>query len=404
MTASPEVNDGTGFGQPHTAPDAGLEPLLWLQLLGIGAIAGEALALLVLLGSVDPGPLPELERLLIWALGALAPAVLLSKRLADPWSLLLLKAPCRGRRDIQRRLSRLQNQPALRLLPLLAAVLVLPAIWRIDQVSGLARALSPLTDSNRLVVLLLSVPILALIVWHVQQIGQALWLLSRPAAAINTVDPLTINELERERLSLGLPLLLVSPLRPDARPPGRPSPPPAAAASEAPPGPQPVQPSSAPVSQDPGQIPVEGQPTNEGASPGSSSQEFSTPIVPLTGPAEDQGALRRASTTEDGSEGEAGSDSVTETANDREIAGGSDQDAIEHAQDEAAAAELPLTASEQASLAGEQTLAGEPGQEPAEGSWKGDGPWSAAGAIEPEQTAEDGEGGDLDQQIAAHEA
>lgn len=234
MTASPEVNDGTGFGQPHTAPDAGLEPLLWLQLLGIGAIAGEALALLVLLGSVDPGPLPELERLLIWALGALAPAVLLSKRLADPWSLLLLKAPCRGRRDIQRRLSRLQDQPALRLLPLLAAVLVLPAIWRIDQVSGLARALSPLTDSNRLVVLLLSVPILAVIVWHVQQIGQALWLLSRPAAAINTVDPLTINELERERLSLGLPLLLVSPLRPDARPPGRPSPPPAAAASEAP--------------------------------------------------------------------------------------------------------------------------------------------------------------------------
>lgn len=402
MTASPEVNGGTGSGQPHTAPDAGLEPLLWMQLLGIGAIVGETLALLVLLGSVDPGPLPGLERLLIWALGALGPAVLLSKRPADPWSLLVLQAPSRGRREIHRRLSRLQDRPALRLLPLLAASLLLPAIWRIDQVSGLASGLSPLADSNRLVVLLLSVPVLAVVVWHIQQIGQALWLLSRPAEAINAAEPLSINELEQTRLSLGLPLLLVSPLQADARPAGQQTPAPevidpsAAATSETSPGPQPGQPSSASVSHDPAQRLLDDQASLEGPSPVSDPQQIPPPTAPLTAAVQDQGEVMSAAKTEDVSEGEARSDSVSETESGRETVGGSDQDPIQRALDEAAAAELQRSA-------GEQALAGEPGQEPAEGSWKGDGPSSAAGPIEPEQAAEDGEGGDLDQQIAGHE-
>lgn len=217
MTASRQAHGGAGSGQPRIEPNPGLEPLLWLQLLGIGAIAGEMLAVLVLLGSVDPGALPGLERLLIWALGALGPAVLLWKRPADPWSLLLLQAPLRGRRDIQRRLMRLQDLPALRLMPLLAATLLLPAIWRIDQASGLAAGLSPLASSSRLMVLLLSVPLLAVIVWQWQQIWQAVWLLSRPASAISAAEPLSITEQEQQRLSLGLPLLLLDPLQ-DSRP------------------------------------------------------------------------------------------------------------------------------------------------------------------------------------------
>ena len=353
MTARPELNAGTGSVQSQTAPDAGLEPLLWLQLLGIGAIVGEALALLVLLGSVDPGPLPGLERLLIWALGALGPAVLLSKRPADPWSLLVLQAPSRGRREIQRRLMRLQDQPVLRLLPLLAGSLLLPAIWRIDQLSGLASGLSPLADSNRLAVLLLSVPVLAVIVWHVQQIGQALWLLSRPAEAINTAEPLSINELEQTRLSLGLPLLLLSPLRAN---------PTIARAA--------VQRASEPEAVVPTPAPERGDISAAGQAPGSEAK------------------------TENGSE--SGNGPLSEGEDEAEPNAVIVQGATDQPLDEDAAPGLPLPASEQAAPE-------EPSQAPTAGGQSGEAPSSAAGAIEPEQAAEDGEGGDLDQQIAGHE-
>ena len=49
------------------------EPLLWLQLIAVGVLPLEALLLLLLLAGSDPGPLPGLERLLCWAIGALAP-------------------------------------------------------------------------------------------------------------------------------------------------------------------------------------------------------------------------------------------------------------------------------------------------------------------------------------------
>lgn len=214
MTASRQASDGPDTRrQAVPEPNPRLEPLLWLQLLGVGAIAGESLGLLVILGSVDPGPLPGLERLLIWALGALGPALLLWQKPADPWSLLLLQAPLRGRRDIQRRLMRLQDQPALRWLPLLGAAVLLPAVWAIDQAGGLATGLSPLASSSRLVVLLLSIPLLALIVWQWQQVWQALWLLSRPPGAILAAEPLTTTEQEQQRLRAGLPLLLLAPLQ-----------------------------------------------------------------------------------------------------------------------------------------------------------------------------------------------
>ena len=85
------------------------EPLLWLQLLGLAAIPAELLAVVLILAGADPGPVPAIERLLLWALGALLPAVLLWQRPADCWSLLLLQTPARGRREVQRRLSALQN-------------------------------------------------------------------------------------------------------------------------------------------------------------------------------------------------------------------------------------------------------------------------------------------------------
>ena len=92
------------------------EPLLWLQLLGLAALPLEVATLLLVLAGADPGPLPGLERVFCWALGALGPAVLFWKLPPDLWSLLLLQVPLRGRRPDQLRLSALQTALPLKLL------------------------------------------------------------------------------------------------------------------------------------------------------------------------------------------------------------------------------------------------------------------------------------------------
>lgn len=119
------------------------EPLLWLQLISFGVLPLEALLLLLVLAGSDPGPLPGLERLFCWAIGALAPALLLVRRPADVWSLLLLQTPLRGRRELQRRLSRLQATPALALATAGGAALGLPLLWWIDRQAAVASPCPP---------------------------------------------------------------------------------------------------------------------------------------------------------------------------------------------------------------------------------------------------------------------
>ncbi|MEB3199747.1 MAG: low-complexity tail membrane protein [Synechococcaceae cyanobacterium] len=248
------------------------EPLLWCQLLGIGALPLEGLLLLLLLAGSDPGPWPWLERALVWSLGVLAPAVLLWNRPADVWSLLLLSTPQRGRRDLQRRLSALQGSLPLRLALLLGAAGLLPLLSWLDRWSVLASSLALLPDSPRLVALLLSVGVLAVMLWQWQQLLQAVWLLSRPARVIAATPPLSGESLAAGRLCLGLPLLLPDPLRFATAEPA-----PAAAAPE----PARAQASSAelpPQPRDnlappPGEAPVQampepsGEPRAEGAPP-----------------------------------------------------------------------------------------------------------------------------------------
>lgn len=357
--------DEARAGQNRTEPNPALEPLLWLQLLGLGAMAGEALALLVLLGSVDPGPFPGLERLLIWALGALAPAVVLSKRPADPWSLLLLQAPIRGRRDLQRRLLRLQDQPLLRLSPLLAAALLLPAIWRIDQAGGLATGLSPLADSNRLVVLLLSLPLLALIVWQWQQIGQALWLLTRPASAIQAAEPLSQTEQQQERLSLGLPLLLLGPLQTESAPQ---PPPPATEVGTSTLAHQAK--ATAAGSTDPAPA--------DHATPPQASEPGASPSAP-----DDPAEATTIASAKDLSE-------PSEAPDPSEALAAGDEEPI-------AAADSPTPSQPSGSHGSESQECAE--DDPGDGEQT-----SGSGSIEPEQAAGDGQGGDLDQEVAGLES
>ena len=188
------------------------EPLLWLQLLGLAAIPAELLAVALVLSGADPGPVPAIERLLLWALGALLPTVLLWQRPADCWSMLLLQTPARGRRESQRRLSALQSPLPIRLLATAWSVLLLPAIWRLDQLSAQMAAIAPLPEASRLVTILLTVPLLGILVWQGQQLIQAVWLLTRSPEQVAGTPAMTPELLVRERLSLGLPLLLLDPL------------------------------------------------------------------------------------------------------------------------------------------------------------------------------------------------
>jgi hypothetical protein len=199
------------------------EPLIWLQLVGLGALPLELLLVLLLLAGSDPGPLPALERLLAWAIGGLAPAVLLWRRPADPFSLLLVQVPLRARSIGQRTL---MAAPALapRLAGVIAGAGLLPVLWWIDARAALAGPLAPLPEANRMVALLLCAPLLAVIVWQVQQLAQAATLLYLTDARFRVLTPLTQEQLESQRLSLGLPLLLLDPLLNDA-PTAPPAPP-----------------------------------------------------------------------------------------------------------------------------------------------------------------------------------
>ncbi len=188
------------------------EPLLWLQLIAFGAIPLEALLLLLLLAGADPGPVPALERLLVWGLGVLAPTLLLWRRPADCCSLLLVQVPLQARSELQRRLAGLQASLVPRLLLLGGAAVLLPAFWWLDRVAALAGNSSLLESGNRLVALLLAVPLLALLLWQWHQLSQSLWLLSRSQETLAATPPLSSTSLESQRLCLGIPLLLLNPL------------------------------------------------------------------------------------------------------------------------------------------------------------------------------------------------
>jgi len=188
------------------------EPLLWLQLLAIGAIPLELLLLRLVLAGSDLGPIPALERLLTWAIAVLAPGVLLWRRPADWGSLLLVRASPSARTREQRQLSALQDHPLIRIGTAVGALLLLPTLWWIDSSAVLVQPLSPLEGSTRLSCLLASVPLLTLLLWQWHQLIQSILLLSRSQETISNVSPLDGAELTQARLSPGLGLLRLTPL------------------------------------------------------------------------------------------------------------------------------------------------------------------------------------------------
>ena len=183
------------------------EPVLWLQLMAIGAIPLELQLLRLILAGSDLGPVPSVERLLCWGIAVVAPAVLLWKRPVDWGSLLLLRQPLKERTTWQRKISHCQDNLLLKLLGAAGAVLLLALFWWIDRSSLLITDLSPIRSGHRLQSLLLATPLLAVIFWQWNQLVQSIWLLTRPSIAIEGAVAMSDRQLEDSRFSLGLNLL-----------------------------------------------------------------------------------------------------------------------------------------------------------------------------------------------------
>jgi len=347
------------------------EPLLWLQLLGLAALPLEGAALLLVLAGADPGPLPGLERVFGWALGALAPAALFWSLPPDLWSLLLLQVPVRGRRPDQLRLSALQTALPLKLLGAAGAPLLLPLLWWSDRAAGLAWSVSPFTTTPRVLVLLLAAALLALMLWQWQQIVQALWMLSRPPAQIAQTLPLSPSDAAERRLNLGLPLLLLPALQ---QPPAEACPPAERAAPiDRQPEPEPEPIAAATVLDSVQTVQNPEQPDNDTAAP-APGHDAATPEPVIAAPAEGEPEAQPASDL---------------GAAAPEQASAPDQSA---AAEEAVVAEVAVGVEEAVGDAGSQAP-----QDPLESS----GASSALipVAVEPEQAAEDPQGADLDQQV-----
>ena len=188
------------------------EPLLWLQCLAIGVIPLELLLIRLLLAGADPGPVPIVERLLIWGVGVVAPAIALWKRPADWGSLLLLRLPLASRSSDQLILSASEGQWGSRSALVGCTALLLPLLWWLDESAGLIHEFSPLKDSSRLVSLLLTAPLLALLVWQIQQLVQAVLLLVQAPQNDSTTEPWSLDQLRQARTSFGLQVLQFAPL------------------------------------------------------------------------------------------------------------------------------------------------------------------------------------------------
>ena len=203
------------------------EPLLWLQCLALGAIPLELLLIRLVLAGADPGPVPGVERFLIWSVGVLAPAVALWRRPADWGSLLLVRQPVASRSSDQLRISASHGALSSRIPVVMAVVILLPVLWWLDDSAVLASEFSPVSGQTRLVTLLLVSPLLALIVWQVQQLIQAAALLFGSTARVAPADSsVPADAVTTQRTSLGLQLLNLPALDwPEpATPPVRPEP------------------------------------------------------------------------------------------------------------------------------------------------------------------------------------
>ncbi|TGG91192.1 MAG: low-complexity tail membrane protein [Aphanocapsa feldmannii 277cV] len=198
------------MAEPPTPHAARRDANLWVQIAGIAVLPLEALAVLLILAAADPGPLPALERLLLWTLGSLGMVALTWRLPVDPWSFLLVRLAPALRSDEQCRLLALQEDVSLRAWIAATALPVLALVVWLDGVAAIAWQITPLEGVSRFTVLLLAALLLALMQWQLIQAITAIGLMLRSHAAVDAAEPMGLQELWDQRLGfgLGLPRLL----------------------------------------------------------------------------------------------------------------------------------------------------------------------------------------------------
>jgi hypothetical protein len=152
--------------------------------------------------------------------------------------------PLKERDQAQQALSAKQGGLISRTSVAVAALGALPLLWWLDDSAVLASEFSPVLGQSRLVTLLISIPVLALMVWQVQQISQALgWLLpirnqlDEAASPENTAEHNSIAA-DQQHTSFGLQILRLGRLAwPEPATKPTPEPPPASEAISAEPVP-----------------------------------------------------------------------------------------------------------------------------------------------------------------------
>ena len=140
-----------------------------------------------------------------WRAGSSCCVVETSRRLG---SLLLVRVPLKERDPERQARSASQGGLLSRTSVVVAALGFLPLLWWLDDSAVLASEFSPILGQSRLVTLLLSIPVLAVMVWQVQQLSQALgWLL--PIRDQNDQEPSLQNSAptDLQHTSFGLQIL-----------------------------------------------------------------------------------------------------------------------------------------------------------------------------------------------------
>ena len=190
------------------------EPLLWLQLIAFGVIPLELILLRLVLGGSEVGPIPILERTLIWVIAVLIPTLKFWNNPADWASLLIVRHSVKKRSARQLKLSKLQIHPINQLGLLIGCLALFAILFVIDESAILVYPFSPLKDSSRLITLLISIPLLSIILWQWHQLTQSIWLLTRRQELLDQTIPLTDENLMNQRTSLGLGILNLEELIP----------------------------------------------------------------------------------------------------------------------------------------------------------------------------------------------
>ncbi len=180
------------------------EPIIWIQLLGVGFIPLEFLLIRLILAGAPIGPIPTIERLIITIIGIITPTIVLCKKPADWASFVFFKLPLKGRSINQHQINSLQLNFLPKLSFLAGIIIIIYCFWLTDKSALLLSAISPFHNFSRIINLSFSIPLLFLIVWQWHQLAFSIWLLTKSEDSLNASEYLTSKQILSTQLCIGL--------------------------------------------------------------------------------------------------------------------------------------------------------------------------------------------------------